>query len=175
MAKPLRRIHLNPNHAPLPDASAVPDLGMRLVAALGFDVRVGRVSSISRRADGGFAVATSCPPLDHGAGGELWSALGHVAFGPLSPWEAQAAGLPSEPADIADLGALLLMLFAAAQERSVYVAFDHRPHEADDRRFRVVFAHGTNDAVRAPSAQGALREGLAALSGRPEPQSPRRP
>jgi hypothetical protein len=86
------------------------------------------------------------------------------------------AGIPETSTQIAVAGCLLLRLFTQAERGRVTVAFDFRPWELANRRYRLIFyaaAGGRYGAdalplVRADTAEKALAAGLAFLASGPK-------
>jgi hypothetical protein len=187
-AKPhLRRVWM-PNAAlAVPDPSEAPAIGAALVKVLCFDELLMRTSTIGRdHHHGRFAVSTSLAPLRSPFAGGLAEALIDSTFSHLDRAAMVDAGIPVEPSEVAELGALLISLLERAESYElpasrwpaskyhsaidgrdvILVEFDHRPRAEARLRYRVLFAPGTNDSVRADTALAALRLGLAELSNR---------
>jgi hypothetical protein len=187
-AKPhLRRVWLPNSSLPIPGLSEAPAIGTAAVRLLCFDRLLMRTSTVGRdHRRGRFAVSTSLAPLVSPFTGTLADSLADAAFSRLDRPAMIDAGIPVEPAEVAEFGALLISLLALAESYDlpasrmaaskyrpaidgrdvILVQFDHRPRAEARLRYRVLFAPGTNDSVRADTALAALRLGLAELSNR---------
>ena len=188
IAKPhLRRVWMPNDARPVPGLFEAAAIGEAVVRVLCFDELLMRTSTVGRDYRRGcFAVSTSLAPLRSPFVGDLADALMDSTFSRLDRAAMIDAGIPVEPAEIAELGALLISLLVLSESYElpasrmpaskyhppidgrdvIYIAFDHRPRAEGRLRYRVVFTHGTNDSVRAESALEVLRLGLAELSNR---------
>ena len=85
------------------------------------------------------------------------------------------AGIPETSTQIDTVGTLLLRLFALSERQKVAMAFDFRPWEHENRRYRLIFyaadegryPRPAQPLVRADTAEKALVAGLVLLASRP--------
>jgi hypothetical protein len=102
--------------------------------------------------------------------GDLVSMIGKTLLRPISDQEAQAAGIPTDPAQTAVAGELLLRLFAEQERLRIWFRFDFRGHLAPHLRYRLIFSPSDryNHYLRGSSLEELLLAGLAFLASDPE-------